>query len=373
MAALATASGFLAFTPTAFVGVAQLGMIAGGGMLIAFLCTLTLLPALLVQFRPRREKSEVGVMLLRRLEPVVRPLHWPILVVFGLLALAGAALTPSIPFDGDPLHTKNQHTEAVTTLHDLMADPLTNPYTIDALLPSLRGRRRHGHRLAKLPTRADGADAGQLRAAGPDGQAAAHRGCRRHAAPTLTPAGAVPPPDAADLRRPPRAGRPAARRAGQAGRRTTRCAPSPATWTGCAPPPDATLLAANDALTASCRCSSTGCARRWPPGPSRWPTCPPTCARDWLLPDGRARVQVLPQPGGERQRVAAPFRGRGAAGDAGGQRVGRGHRRERPHHRRRLPHRGASALVAIAVILVVALRRVLDVLLVMAPLMSPRC
>jgi hypothetical protein len=37
-AALATAAGFLAFVPTAFSGVAELGLIAGGGMLIAFLC-----------------------------------------------------------------------------------------------------------------------------------------------------------------------------------------------------------------------------------------------------------------------------------------------------------------------------------------------
>ena len=53
VAALATAAGFLAFTPTNFVGVAQLGMIAGVGMLIAFACTLTFLPAMLCLCRPR--------------------------------------------------------------------------------------------------------------------------------------------------------------------------------------------------------------------------------------------------------------------------------------------------------------------------------
>ena len=37
VAALATAAGFLAFVPTAFSGVAELGLIAGAGMLIAFL------------------------------------------------------------------------------------------------------------------------------------------------------------------------------------------------------------------------------------------------------------------------------------------------------------------------------------------------
>ena len=59
-AALATAAGFLAFVPTAFSGVAELGLIAGGGMLIAFLCTLTFLPAAISVFSPRDAAAEVG-------------------------------------------------------------------------------------------------------------------------------------------------------------------------------------------------------------------------------------------------------------------------------------------------------------------------
>ena len=53
VASAATAAGFLAFVPTAFVGVAELGLIAGGGMLIAFAVTLLFLPACLVLFNPR--------------------------------------------------------------------------------------------------------------------------------------------------------------------------------------------------------------------------------------------------------------------------------------------------------------------------------
>ena len=45
-------AGFLAFTPTSFAGVAQLGLIAGSGMLIAFFCSVTFLPAFLTVFRP---------------------------------------------------------------------------------------------------------------------------------------------------------------------------------------------------------------------------------------------------------------------------------------------------------------------------------
>ena len=42
-----TAIGFFAFAPTPFVGVAELGIVSGGGMIVSLFCTLTLLPALL--------------------------------------------------------------------------------------------------------------------------------------------------------------------------------------------------------------------------------------------------------------------------------------------------------------------------------------
>ena len=49
LAALATAAGFLSFLPTAYKGLSELGLIAGFGMLIAFLTSITLLPALFSQ------------------------------------------------------------------------------------------------------------------------------------------------------------------------------------------------------------------------------------------------------------------------------------------------------------------------------------
>jgi len=47
LAALATAVGFSSFLPTAYRGLSELGEIAGSGMIIAFLTSITLLPALL--------------------------------------------------------------------------------------------------------------------------------------------------------------------------------------------------------------------------------------------------------------------------------------------------------------------------------------
>ena len=102
-------------------------------MLIAFLCTLTFLPAAITLLRPRAEAAEVGFPWAARLDPVLARARRPILAVFAVLAVAGVAAGPRLTFDADPLHTKDPNTEAMRTLRDLMNSPLTNPYTIDIL------------------------------------------------------------------------------------------------------------------------------------------------------------------------------------------------------------------------------------------------
>ena len=47
LAAAATALGFFSFMPTSYRGLSELGQIAGCGMIIAFLTSITLVPALL--------------------------------------------------------------------------------------------------------------------------------------------------------------------------------------------------------------------------------------------------------------------------------------------------------------------------------------
>jgi uncharacterized protein len=57
LAAAAAAAGFLSFLPTDYTGLAQLGVIAGCGMVIAYLESLTLLPALIHAVKPPPERS----------------------------------------------------------------------------------------------------------------------------------------------------------------------------------------------------------------------------------------------------------------------------------------------------------------------------
>ncbi len=368
VASLATASGFLAFTPTAFVGVAQLGVIAGGGMLIAFVCTLTVLPPLLGSFKPRREKREVGVQVLRDLEPLVRPLHWPIIGVFAALAVTGAAMTPFLRFDGDPLHTKNQHMEAVMTLHDLMDEPLTNPYTIDAVLPSRAAADAAAAQIAKLPLVNTVLTLDSFLPEDQPAKLAIIADAAAILAPTLAPPPPAPPPAAPLLRA-------AARKlSAQLDSLLPQLAaddplrPIAGDLALLAQASDATLISADRELLRYLPQQVARLRQALAAGPVTLADVPADLRRQWLLPDGRARLQVLPDP--TMQKGKAIRRLVDSVGAIVPQEAGSAVWIVRSAQTiiGAFSVAAASAVVAIAFILALALRKLLDVMLVMTPL-----
>jgi hopanoid biosynthesis associated RND transporter like protein HpnN len=132
LSALCAGCGFLAFVPTDYQGLAELGIISTAGMAIAWLASLTLLPALLAMLRPQLQPVE------RRRGPQ-RRLRRPGLVVI-IAALAGVASLPALSavrFDFNPLHLKDPESESMRTFAGLAADPATSPHVIDVLAPSL--------------------------------------------------------------------------------------------------------------------------------------------------------------------------------------------------------------------------------------------
>ena len=152
--ALATASiaaGFYAFLPTDYTGVSELGLIAGTGMLVAFVLSLTLLPALLSLLRPRGEAGEIGYHWMAPLDRFLIHRRRLVLTFAGILALGFATLLPRLSFDFNPLNLRSPKTESVATILDLMKDRSTSPYTIEVLAPSLAGAQKEAERLAKLP------------------------------------------------------------------------------------------------------------------------------------------------------------------------------------------------------------------------------
>ncbi|MBI2740742.1 MAG: MMPL family transporter [Rhodospirillales bacterium] len=152
LAAAAIGAGFFAFLPTEYVGVAELGLIAGLGMGIAFALCVTLLPALFALVRPPEGRlEEVGFAGLAPVEAVLRDNRRAVLVVGLVAALASLAALPLVRFDFNPLHLKSERVESMVTLRDLTSDPDWTPDTINVLAPSLAAVDSLQRRLAALP------------------------------------------------------------------------------------------------------------------------------------------------------------------------------------------------------------------------------
>jgi uncharacterized protein len=167
LCAVAAAIGFFSFLPTDYLGLAELGQIAGIGMFIALFANLTVLPAILALMPVRPTARAAGDGRSGRVHPFIRA-HCRAFAWGGLaLGVAATALLPQAGFDFDPLNLKDPRTESVSTLFDIMDDSRSSPYAITVLAPSLEASRGLADRLAALPE-VDGAES--LLDFVPDGQ-----------------------------------------------------------------------------------------------------------------------------------------------------------------------------------------------------------
>ncbi|HUI34068.1 MAG TPA: MMPL family transporter [Stellaceae bacterium] len=198
LAAAATAIGFLSFVPTPYVGVRELGWIAGVGMVIAIMLNFTLLPAILTLLSPKPEAEAVGFA---RAAPIDRFLHkrrgW---VVSGAAIVAAVALVllPRVSFDSDPLDLKNPHSEAMQTITDLMKDPLTTPYTAEILAPNIDAARALADEFEQLPEVSMTVSAASFVPAHQQEKLAILSDLGLLLGPSLTPATILPPPSDAE-------------------------------------------------------------------------------------------------------------------------------------------------------------------------------
>ncbi len=151
LAAASTAAGFYSFLPTDYRGVSELGLIAGTGMIIAFITSVTLLPALLAVMRPGGEPGAVGYAALAPLDRFLTRHRRAMLVGAALIAVVSMVLLPKLEFDFNPLHLRSPHAESVATLVDLMKNPDTTPNTIEILAPTLGDAVSLAKRLTALP------------------------------------------------------------------------------------------------------------------------------------------------------------------------------------------------------------------------------
>jgi hopanoid biosynthesis associated RND transporter like protein HpnN len=294
LAAMALGCGFLAFLPTDYRGVSELGLIAAAGMLVAVILSLTALPAWLMFTRPRPEREPVGYAGLARVDRFLARHAVAAAAAALLLAFGCAALLPWLRFDTNPLNLRSPKTEAVATFRELMRSPDTTPNTIDALAPGLPAAEALARRLQALP---EVAGTVTLASFVPEGQAA-KLALVQDAADllglTLEPPEVAPAPTDAVAR----AALAKAAAALRAANRTTSGAEA------------ARLAAALDRVVAAPVAARERLAAASLPGlgstldtlrqalaarPVTLDSLPDSLRKSWIAPDGRARIEVRPR------------------------------------------------------------------------------
>ncbi|WP_199536100.1 MMPL family transporter [Dyella solisilvae] len=307
LAALATSCGFLAFAPTDFTGVAELGIIAGAGMLLALLCTLTLLPALLRLLSKKEPHAEVALPGGAKADAWLQRNRKGVLAAFALIGLAGLWSAITIPFDANPLHTKRSDTEAMRTLTSLMDDPNTNPFTMDILVKDLAATRTIGDRLGKLPEVAQVVSGADFVPAHQDDKLEQIQQASDLMYAVLNPGERQPTPSYADMRA---AARDTAE--GIASVADKLDAKSPLRRIGkaleqLAKGSDAQMATANQALTQFLPYTLHQLADSLSAERITMENLPDELKRDWFTPDGRVRVQVTPTASAQKTQGLRRF------------------------------------------------------------------
>ncbi|MDX1402529.1 MAG: MMPL family transporter, partial [Kiloniellales bacterium] len=139
--------------PTDYRGIAELGIISGSSMFFALAATFTVLPATLVTFgwvpgNSRRDSVIADIVLRAERATVRRPR-----LVVGLAFLVGlAALTQAfeLRFDDDPLNLRDPDSEAVALFLHHAKEGNLEPYVGEMLLPDLTIAGEVADKLARL-------------------------------------------------------------------------------------------------------------------------------------------------------------------------------------------------------------------------------
>jgi hopanoid biosynthesis associated RND transporter like protein HpnN len=371
LAAAATAVGFSSFLPTSYRGLSELGQIAGGGMIIAFLTSITLLPALLSVMKPPPERRPMGFTTLAPVDWFVQRYRVPVVSTTLLLVALASPLLLFVHFDFNPLHLRNPDAPSVATFLDLRRDVQTGANAIEIMAPNLDAAKTVAQRLSSLPqvTRTMTLDS-----LVPDDQDQKLELIRESAAavePALNPGQVAPSPTDAQNREAlsgtaKELSTIAGDRAGpgaEAARRLAGLLPQ------LAQSGSSTLHEVEAAVVNPLTFSLDQLQAELRPEHVTVESVPADLKRAWLAPDGRARVQVLPKADPDdttalRHFVMAVLAVEPSATgpavmmyEAGNTVV------------RAFIEAGIFALAAIALLLTLVLRRVADVLLTLIPLL----
>jgi uncharacterized protein len=370
LAAAGTMFGFFSFVPTAYRGIAELGLIAGFGMMAAFITTITLLPALLTIFGPPGEPERMGFV---ALAPADRFLaRHRIAVVAGtiIVVLAGTPLLSRMRFDFDPIHLQDPDSEAVTSYRELIKVPELGISSVNIVAPSVAEVDRITQRVAALPEVSGTRSIHSLVPTDQDGKLPVIQRATAALGPAVNPSATRPAPSDEETVRAIRAAVAELRRLASAEERDAAAAASRLSGLldRLATTDAAVRDKARDALIAPLRLDLDRLRNMLQPERVTVQSVPSELARDWLAPDGRARIEVLPK--GDPNETATSRRFAAAvlaiAPDATGTPVWL---TEAQHTVvRAFIEAGALAVLVIALMLWITLRHFGDVLLTLVPL-----
>jgi hopanoid biosynthesis associated RND transporter like protein HpnN len=296
LAAAATAASFLAFLPTEYRGVSELGQIAGVGILcVAFPSCLTLLPALISVLRPRSGAIMPGYRWLAPLDRLFEARRKPLLIGTLALIIAGLPLLWHLHFDFNPLHLKNPHSESMATLTSLANSPEVGINNVKVLTPSLAEGEALAAKLRQVP------QVGQVMSLAsfvPDQQPEKLRSIAAAASRLLPVLQQSPAADASDLERVA-----SLRRAAQALRNAALDHEGPgaaearrlsASLTALAKADSAARDRAEVAVALPLKLSLVTLQKTLQPQTITLASLPAALTRDWLAPDGQALLDIAP-------------------------------------------------------------------------------
>ncbi|HUO02564.1 MAG TPA: hypothetical protein VMU31_07280, partial [Rhizomicrobium sp.] len=295
------------------------------------------------------------------------------IIILRIAAASGAiclVLTLFLRFDSNPLDLRSPKVESVSTLFDLMGNPETSPNTINVLAPSVAQADQLAARLSKLPSVAQVLTVSSFVPQDQDQKLALISDADNLLDPTVNPFDVKPPPSDPDLV--------------ASFKVTAGKLKQAADSVGDLPSVHArTLAAALDALANGPKANRDRANEAVVPGlktmlkqlsdslsPTRvsLETLPAAMKREWIAPNGTARIQVFPKNTSNDPQVLSDFSDAvlkvapGATGapisirESGRTIVGA------------FVEAGILSFFAILVLLAVVLRRVSDVAMTLGPL-----
>jgi len=137
LCALTSAIGFLSFVPTPYPGLGALGIIAGGGMMLALVASFTVFPAMLAMMRAPSPQQNARLDIFGPIYASVERHARGWVVAAVAIAVGAVAISLHMTFDFSTLSMRDPHSESMVTLKELQDEDIVTDYSATILSPDV--------------------------------------------------------------------------------------------------------------------------------------------------------------------------------------------------------------------------------------------